>query len=595
MKKFLRLLPFVLIVACGKSGGGPETTTQSAPKVEDSPVPLEAGGEIDPSASQDAVTGGSFSTWLGDYPKSLNVWLDPNPFSGAVSGMLFEPLVELHSTDDRPVGNLATSWEISADKKTYTFHLDPAAKWSDGKPVTAGDVQFFYDVMMNPKNLTSSYRVDFSKFSRPVVIDDRTVQITANQAHWKLFWIAAGLCAFPRQAWTNVDFNNVNFDFPVVDGPYALDQVNTNRSVRLRRRSDWWGRVKKYNLHKFNFDYLEFKAMGDRMKALEFLKTGGFDEYAIYTAKIWAVDTNFPQVQKNWVVRQNIFNPMPRSFQGFALNMRHPLFQDLRVRQAFAFLLNRQLMNDKLMYDEYFLLNSYYPALYPNDVNPAIPVTPYDPDKARALLKDAGWEVGPDGILAKDGQRLSVTILHYEGSDMRHLNIYLEDLKKVGIDARVEITSESTFTKRVDNHEFDMIWAAWGDSRLRDPEAMWSSKTADDIATQNYCGFKDPEVDKLIDQQKTEMDLGKRNEILKQIDARLMALSPYVLMWQASSSRLLYWNRFGTPQYVYSKYGDEGDALTYWWYDPAKANALDDAMKRDATLPALPAEVHYGK
>jgi microcin C transport system substrate-binding protein len=596
MKKLSRLLPCLLLIACGKSG--PPPTTQSAPKVQDAPVQLETVGEPDPIAAPEAVPGGSFASWQGDYPKSLNVWLDNNAFSQTISNLMFEPLVDLHPTEDRPIGILAESWEISPDKKTYTFHLNPAAKWSDGKPVTAADVQFYYDVIMNPKNLTSLYRVDLSRFSRPEVIDDHTLRVTATEAHWKNFWVAGGLVAFPRQTWANADFNTINFDFPVVDGPYALDEVKTNRSIRLKRRGDWWGRIKKFNEHKFNFDYLVFKSMEDRAKALEFLKTGGFDQYAIYTAKIWARDTTadaLPQVKKNWVVRQNVFNSYPKAFQGFALDMRRPIFQDLRVRQALAYLLDRELMNEKLMFNSYFLLNSYFPDLYPDDVNPAIPVTKYDPDKARALLKDAGWQVGTDGILAKDGQPLNITILHYEGSDMRHLNIYLQDMKSVGINANVELVSQATWTKRIDNHEFDIVWANWEDNRLRDPETMWSSKTASDISGQNWCGFKDPEVDKLIDQQKTEMDLGKRNDICKQIDEHLMALSPYVLMWQAPSHRLLYWNRFGTPKYTLSKFGNETDALVYWWYDPAKAAALDDAMKRDVPLPALPAEVHYGQ
>ena len=91
--------------------------------------------------------------------------------------------------------------------------------------------------------------------------------------------------------------------------------------------------------------------MEDRTKALEFLKTGGFDQYAVYTAKIWALDTNFPQVEKNWVVRQSVFNKYPKAFQGFAFNMRRPIFQDIRLRQALACLLNRELMNEKLMFN----------------------------------------------------------------------------------------------------------------------------------------------------------------------------------------------------------------------------------------------------
>jgi microcin C transport system substrate-binding protein len=600
MKKLSRLLPFLLLVACGKTGAPP--TSQSAPPIQDAPVQLEAGGEVDPIAAPEAIHGGSFSSWPGDYPKSLNQWLDSNNFSAWISSLMFESLLEIHSTEDRPVGDLAESWEISPDKKTYTFHLNPAAKWSDGTPVTAADFQFYYDVIMNPKNLTSIFRVDLARFSRPEVLDDHTIRITAKIPHWKNFWVAGSLTAFPRQVWANIDFNTVNFSFPVVDGPYALGEVKTNRSIQLVRRGDWWGRVQKYNLHKFNFDYLVFKSMEDRTKALEFLKTGGFDNYSIYTAKIWAMDTNFPQVQKNWVVRQNLYNDEPKGLEGYAMNMRRPLFQDIRVRQALAYLLNRQLMNEKLMFNEYFLLNSYYPDLYPNNINPAVPETKFDPDKARALLKDAGWQVGPDGILAKDGQPLDITVLDYEGSDLRNMNIYLGDMKAVGIRAHVEIVSQATWAKRIDNHEFDMVPAPWEAIRLRDPEPMWGSASADEIASDNWCGFKDAEVDGLIAAQRTEMDLGKRNEIDKQIDARLMALSPYVLMWQSASTRFLYWNRFGTPKYVLSKYSDNGlspgpenDPLVYWWYDPAKATALDDAMKRDVSLPALPAEVHYGQ
>jgi microcin C transport system substrate-binding protein len=175
-------------------------------------------------------------------------------------------------------------------------------------------------------------------------------------------------------------------------------------------------------------------------------------------------------------------------------------------------------------------------------------------------------------------------------------------LKQVGIQAHVEIVSEATWTKRVDNHEFDMVWANWEAVRLRDPEPMWSSKTANDIAGENWCAFGDPQVDQLIGAQRTEMDLGKRNEINKQIDQRLMTLSPYVLLWQSASQRVLYWNRFGTPKYVLSKYCDNGEAggpeydpLVYWWFDPVKSAALDDAMKRDVPLPPEPAEVHYGQ
>jgi microcin C transport system substrate-binding protein len=582
----------LLLAGCGKQNSSPTESSGSA--IKDAPVQMESGGEVDPIAAPAALKGGSLTTWAGGYPKSLNMWLDYNSFSMSVSGLMFEQLVTLHPTKDEPVGILAKSWEVSPDKKTYTFHIDPLAKWSDGQPVTAEDVQFYYDTIMNPKNLTSLFRVDLSRFSRPEVVDPLTLRITAKEAHWANFWTAAGMVALPKHAWKDLDFNKQNFEFPVVSGPYQLGEIKTNRSIQLKRRSDWWGRAKQFNVGKYNFDYLLFKSMEDRNKALELFKSGGLDLLPMYTASIWVEKTpNLPQVQKNWIVRQTVANKEPKAFQGMAINLQRPLFQDPKVREALALLFNRELMNEKLMFNQYFLLNSYYPDLYPNNQNPAVPLVKYDPEKARALLKDAGWTVGANGVLQKDGQPFAFTIMHYDGSELRHLNIYLQSLKSVGIDAKIDVISMSTFQKRMDNHDFDMCWTNWGASRLRDPEAQWSSKTADQIATNNVTAVKDPEIDRLIEQQKTEMDIEKRNEILKQIDARLLAINPFVLMWQNAKNRLLYWNKFGTPPYVLDKFNKEDAALVYWWYDPTKDAALVQAMKNGTDLPKPPAEIVY--
>jgi len=588
----LAALTLFLSAGCG-GGSDAVTSRQVGPAVVDEPITLEAGGQFDPIASPQAVKGGSFFTWAGGYPKSLNMWLDYNSFSAQIASMMYEPLIGMDPVGDDPLGVLAESWEISEDKTTFTFHLNPGARWSDGVAVTAEDVQYYYDVLMNPANLTSLFRVDLSRFSRPEVVDERTVRIKAEEAHWKNFWSAGGFYAFPKHAWDGQDFNEINFEFPVVSGPYRLYQALTNRSITLQRRGDWWGRNLKVNQYKYNFDYLVFRAEEDRTKALEMLKRGDFDLYPIYTAAIWAEQTNFPQVEKNWVVRQLVYNQEPKSFQGFALNMRRPLFQDPLVREALAHLLNRELMLDRLMYNQYFLLNSYYPDLYPNNINPDAPQIAYDPDRARALLAEAGWEVDPaDGILKKNGQVFDIVFL-YTGTPLPHLNIYMEDLKKVGIQARVELLSQATFTKRIDEHEYDMTWQAWGASRLRDPESMWDSSTADEIATQNISAVNDPAIDALIESQKEEMDLSVRNEILRQIDDRLTTIMPYVLLWQSDRNRLLYWNRFGTPTYVLDKFNREDAAIAYWWFDAEKSARLDEAMGADSSLSPEPAEVHY--
>ena len=161
-------------------------------------------------------------------------------------------------------------------------------------------------------------------------------------------------------------------------------------------------------------------------------------------------------------------------------------------------------MNEKFMYNQYFLLNSFYPDLYPNNVNPEREVTPYDPEKARKLLADAGWKVNQLGKLEKDGQVFEITFLS-AAEDFRHLNLYIEDLKSVGIEAKIEKINRSTLTKRIDNFEFEIFWTAWGASRLRDPESSWYSSTASQKASQNYTGVEDEEIDRLIELQKGSM------------------------------------------------------------------------------------------
>jgi microcin C transport system substrate-binding protein len=124
---------------------------------------------------------------------------------------------------------------------------------------------------------------------------------------------------------------------------------------------------------------------------------------------------------------------------------------------------------------------------------------------------------------------------------------------------------------------------------------MWHSKTANEIATQNITGVQDPEIDKLIEAQRLEMDLGKRNAILREIDDRLTRMMPYILLWQSDRNRLLYWNRFGTPKYVLDKYNRDESAIAYWWFDAEKSARLDEAQRANKSLPPEPAEVHFGE
>ncbi len=593
---FLSVLSLALgMLACQENSPASQKTVRGdAEKCPENAVyPSDADGEFDPIADTLAVPCGSIRLWGSAMPKSFNMWEDYNSFSAGLMNLMFEPLVSLHSTEDRPVGMLADRWEISDDSMTFTFHIDPRATWSDGKKITAEDVQYYYDVIMDPKNLTPIFKVGLSRFDRPKILDSLTISITAKNVHWANFWEAAGLVAFPKHIWKNEDFNRIRYQFPVVEGPYRISEFREDRYVELSRNPDWWGFHKNWNRGKYNFEKIRYRFMEDRTKALEAFKKGDLDAYAVYTSSIWMKQTDFDAVKKGWAVKQRIFNREPIGFQGMAMNLRREKFQDVRVRKALSYLMNRKLMNEKYMYGQYFLLSSYYPDLWPSHDNPSAENYPFDMDKARALLAEAGYVPGDRGMLQKEGKPFEITFIT-ASEDMRHLTLYQEALQKAGIRVSIEQMSQSTLRKRLDEADFDMYWIAWGSSRLNDPEASWSSETANHPGTNNITGLQDPVVDSLVGLQKTEFDLVKRQEILRALDTRLSQIVPYVLMWQCDFHRILYWNRFGTPKGVYAKFGREDESIpVYWWLSKEKSRALDKAIAAGTSLNKEPEEVHH--
>ena len=582
----LSLLLLSLFACKGKS------KSLSLEPVVEKPYAVEKGGNFDPIASPKAQKGGVYTTWGGPYPKSLNYWLDSWHISGEIMGLLFESLIGMHSTKNRPVPLLAKSWQKSSDKKTFTFRLHPKARWSDGKRVRAEDVQFYYDTIIDPKHRTTPVRVILNRFERPEVLGEQTVRIRAKKRYWKAFWDAGFFTAFPKHKWQGKDFNRINFKFPVVNGPYEIMEIKRNRYALLKRRADWWGRILKYQQNKYNFDHIRYRFMEDRTTALEAFKKGNFDLYPIYTSSLWVQQTGFEAVKKNWVVRQEVYNKEPKSFQGFAINLRRPRFQDIRVRQALCHLLDRELMNEKLMFNQYFLLNSYFPDLYPKNINPKVPHCHYDPPRAYKLLDQANWKVGPEGIRLKEGKGFELSFLTY-ASDLRHTNIYVEALRKAGIDARIEQLSHATVSQKIDNFKFDLHWINSSGSRLRDPESLFHSRYAHEIATSNITGLEDKQVDSFLEKLKSEENLRKRDTLLRALDLRLMKLSPYVLLWQVDKSRLLYWNRFTSPKYVLDKYNRENSVIVYWQRSAQKEERLKKARESEEALPQEPPKIYY--
>ncbi|MGM0453860.1 MAG: extracellular solute-binding protein, partial [Thermodesulfobacteriota bacterium] len=522
----------------------------------------------DPLASPDAKAGGQIVVFGGQYPKSLNYYLDNNVLSSQVFGVMFETLLSINpiNLDYEPA--IADRWEISEDKKTFTFHIDENARWSDGEAITAKDVKWTYAAIMDPKHLTGPHKINMERFHPPEIAGKRTVVFTAKNVHWKNLQALGGFNILPKHALQERDFNKVNFEFPVLSGPYRPGKIEEGRYISLQRRDDWWQDDRARHKNKYNFDTITYKFYGERENAFAAFQKGQIDLFPVYTSRIWIKETNTDDFFNNHIIKQKIYNHQPVGFQGFAMNMRRFPFKDVRVRKAMARLLDRRKMNRTLMYNQYFLHRSYYEDLYSEKHPCPNPQIEMDKEAARKLLEDAGWTVNPDtGYLEKDGRKLSFKFLTRSASSEKFLSIYAEDLKDAGIELIVDKKDWAAWAREMDEYNYQMTWASWSSGLFKDPEGMWSAEEADRKGGSNITGFKNAEVDQLIEKQKRSFDIQKRNRICRQIDQILFEACPYVLLWNIDYTRLLYWNKFGTPPTVLSKYGNESSALWYWWSD----------------------------
>lgn len=547
--------------------------------------------EPSPLASEWFEPGGTMRINAFQYPKSFNYYLDTNSFSAKIFGYQFESLIGRNGLTLDPEPGLAETITVSDDKKTFTFTLDADAKWSDGTPITANDVIWTFEAIMNPDHLTGPHKVGLDRFEIPVKIDERTVQFTAKEVHWNNLWAAGGLTVLPSHWWKDQPFNQVNFEFPVVSGPYKIVKLNEPSSVIMEKREDYWDIDDPRGEGLGNFERLEFLFYPERDLAFDNFRAGNFDVFAIYTARRWASETSGEAFQKNWIIKQGIRNANPVGFQGFAMNMRRDKFKDGRVRRALAHLLDRKRMNATLMFNQYQLTASYYPDLYPEG-NPN-PLIEFNVEKARDLLKESGWTVNENGQLAKDGEVFVITFLSRSSDADRFLLIFREALEEVGIQLKIDRKDWSAWAKDMDSYNFDMTWAAWGAGVFKDPESMWHSKHKDQPSGNNITGFTSSEVDQMIDDIKDEFDVEKRHAVVKKIDTILAEEVPYILLWHIDYVRLLYWNKFGTPDHILTKYGNESSAESLWWADPAMEADLKAARESGNKLPGKQGMVEF--
>ena len=558
----------------------------------------------DPDASPHARKGGIVRFNGSSAPKSHNAYVDNSTYTRMMFALMYEKLI---SSDPRTLEFepcLARRWSVSDDGREFTFVLDERAKWSDGRPVSAEDVKWTFDSVVDPKNDTGPWKVILGGYEEPEILDagsPRPLQIRFRKRgdtsrNWRDIINCGTFYVMPKHAFEGKDFNKLDLKDAVVGGPYRITRIAEQVETEYGRVEEWWRRDAPSCKNTCNFDRILLRYYTSNENAFDAFKKRVIDVYPVFSARIWARETGGAKFAKNWIVKRRVYNHEPIGFQGFGMNMRRWPFDDLRVRKAMAKLLDREMMNRTMMYNEYFLQNSIFCDLYDEKHPCGNELLLIDREGAAKLLAEAGFARNPQtGVLEKDGRPFTFTFLSRGATEDKFLVHFNAELQALGIKMSIVRKDFANWQRDLDEFDFDMTWNSWSAGTFRNPELMWLSSEADRKTSNNTTGFKSAEVDRLIAEEKLMGTFAEREEAYRKIDALVTAQCPYAFLWNIKAKRILNWNKFGTPDGVFGMRGDEEDVFTYWWYDEDKAKELEKAMSDGTFLPSVPLVVDYDK
>ena len=554
-----------------------------------------------------AIKGGTLrDPGFGRYPANLRILGKESNYveNLTIERLCYESLLERHPlTWEYSVPRLASHWKISDNKKIYRFRINPDARWSDGRRVTAEDVVSTWFLRMDETILSPDEQVKFDKFEEPVAESMYIVRVEAKEMLWENFDIFAEMSILPAYYVDQVDGSEFldKYQFKMIpgSGPYIIknEDIVNQESYKMTRRKDFWGKDLRQNLYRFNFDAISFFIIKDNDPLIfEKVKKGEFDYMTVLRSRVWVEECTSKKIKavdKGWMKKHRIFAQRPPGTSGYGFNMRKFPFDDINIRYAFGYLYDREKMNRDMYYSEYEMMHSWASGtMYENENNPKIL---YNPEKAVEHLKLAGFEhKNEEGILINDnGQTLSFEIAIEKGHAYMVTPVQ-NMLKQYGIDMQIINMDGTTEWKNRNERNFQIYLHSFTGSVHPLFERWFRSDLADMNDNNNFFGLKDERIDKLVIDYNKEFNLDKRIEIGKELDKIICEIHPVSFGIKRLFTRLLFWDKFSYPEYMLDRFeGDYDSIYNLWWFDPEKVNQLEKAMENDTQLPVSEIDIKF--
>ena len=495
-----------------------------------------------------------------------------------------------------------TSWII--------YHINSAARFWDGTPVTSSDVKATYDALLNKGPM----------YIRSYLGDIKDIQII-NKQQVKFIFVSDGnkeilltVGQFPIFAKSSIDtdFEKITLTPLMGSGPYKLGRVDAGRSVSYVRDPNYWGRDLMVNRGRYNFDMIKFVYYQSDEIAFEGFKSGQYRFRPENKASNWATGYNFPAVKAGMINKETISSENPVPMQGLVMNMRRPIFQDIRVRQALSKAYDFEWMNKTLFHGQYERLQSFFhgselaatgvPSAEEMQVlTPLLPkLEPLQRQavlmewqlptsdgsgfnrkgllEARQLLLDAGFYYNDMKLYQPNGQLAQIEILMTGETMGRVLLPYIRNLKRLGFDATLRQVDGPQYYERVRRFDYDMVVDVFAQSISPGAEQVgfWGSSAADQAGNRNTIGIENTAIDTVIDQ------LGKaknRDEIVlyTQVLDRLLRAGHYLVpLYGKSATNVAYWDQYRHTE----KLPSNAIGIDYWWTDKEAEARINQYLKQ---------------
>ncbi|AHL75791.1 hypothetical protein CH92_12070 [Stutzerimonas stutzeri] len=557
----------------------------------------------------DAPKGGTLrQAGFGSFD-SLNPFINKGVAADDI-GLIYDTLTT--NSLDEPFtvyGLLAEKIEKGPNNEWVRFYLRPEARFHDGEPVTAEDVVFTFETLVNKG--APHYRGYYADVEKAVVEGPRRVRFDFKHAgNRELPLILGQLPVLPKHWWAQRDFTTGSMEPPLGSGPYRIERVEAGRSVRYARVEDYWGRNLAVNRGFYNFDHVHFDYYRDNTVALQAFKAGHFDYWLETSAKNWATAYDIDAVKNGRIIKEEIANRNPQGMQGFIFNTRRKNLQDVRVREALALLFDFEWTNRQLFNGAYTRTTSYFDnselasSGLPSEKELSIlePLRGQVPDevfekpfklpqtkadglireqqrRAYELLTAAGWKIENDRMMDADGKPVKLEFLLVQADFERVLLPYKRNLAGLGIDLEIRRVDVSQYINRLRSRDYDMIVSGFGQSSSpgNEQREYWHSTSADNPGSRNFIGLKNPAIDTLVEKL---IAADSRDELITRTRAldRVLLWGHYVIPnWHIKTWRVAYWNHLAHPEITPSY--DIG--LMTWWNTPNVETPVPKAVDEE--------------